>query len=210
MSAAQIKNAFDPFFTTKQIGEGTGLGLPLAKSMVEGAGGTLTVKSTPRVGTTLVIRLKAALAPRAEDAPKTAPSEPTTPTPRAPIKGRILIVDDEDAVARAISRMLGEHETEVCTSATEALELLGRIRFDVVLSDVMMPQMNGVELYQRAVAQDPALQDRWVFISGGMFGGETAAMVKKTGCILIEKPINSGQLKETILRRLAPSTSRLH
>ncbi len=210
MSAAQIKNAFDPFFTTKQIGEGTGLGLPLAKSMVEGAGGTITVKSTPRVGTTLFIRLKTALAPRAEDAPKTAPSDPSTPTSRAPIKGRILIVDDEDAVARAISRMLGEHETEVCTSAAKALELLARIRFDVVLSDVMMPQLNGVELYQRAVAQDPALHDRWVFMSGGMFGGETAGMVKQTGCMLIEKPINSGQLKEAIQQRLAPSTGRLH
>lgn len=210
MSAAQINSAFDPFFTTKRVGEGTGLGLPLAKSMVEGAGGLITVTSVPGLGTTFLIRLRAALTPESNDAPTTGALDPGAPVPRSSIKGRILIVDDDDAVARAIGRMLGEHETEVCTSATAALELLGRVRFDVVLSDVMMPQMNGVELYQRAVAQDPELHDRWVFISGGMFGGETAARVKETGCILIEKPLDSGGLKKTIQQQLTASTGRLH
>ncbi len=210
MSAEQVKSAFDPFFTTKRVGEGTGLGLPLAKSMVESAGGIITMKSVPGLGTTFFIRLKAALTPGAEDGPKTAEIDAEVPPPPSSIKGRILIVDDEDAVARAISRMLGEHETEVCTSASAALELLGRIRFDVVLSDVMMPHMNGVELYQRAVAQDPDLHVRWVFISGGMFGGETANMVKETGCMLIEKPLDSGRLRRAIQHKLAASTGRLH
>lgn len=115
------------------------------------------------------------------------------------VRPRVLIVDDQPAVARGIARMLGqEAESVVVESGREALSMLLRgERFDWVLSDVMMPEMTGTELFDRAVAIDPALAKSFVFISGGATDAEHARVIA-TGASQLAKPVELAAIRRVL------------
>ncbi|MDP9034278.1 MAG: response regulator [Myxococcota bacterium] len=111
-------------------------------------------------------------------------------------KQRVLIVDDQLAIARTVARMLGRYvETVTVGSGSDALDMFQRgERFDLVLSDVMMPGMTGTQLFERAQALDPSIAAVFVFMTGGAIGEERERMVA-TGARHLSKPVGVEELR---------------
>jgi CheY-like chemotaxis protein len=188
-----LERIFDPFFTTKPIGIGSGLGLNIVQNIITGYGGTIHVSSKVGKGTLFVVRLPLASSHR----PSSLLPAPTDSQPTGP-KGRILIVDDEAQVRSALARILDWHEVIQTESGEEARALLAKDQqFDVIVCDVMMPKMSGVDLHQWLVANHPRLAHRVVFVTGGAFTSGTRAYLDQLDVQSIEKPFDA-----TILRTL--------
>jgi signal transduction histidine kinase len=160
--AQVLARIFDPFFTTRDPGRGTGLGLAICHGIVASLGGTLVARSTEGVGSTFEMAL-----PAASPAASAVPARPAPDF--AARRARILLVDDEPMVLSLVSRALqAEYDVEACASAAEALETLGRDRgFDLILTDLRMPAMSGLELYEQCRAIEPGLGARIAFMTGG-------------------------------------------
>jgi CheY-like chemotaxis protein len=147
MDAATLARAFEPFFTTKPVGQGTGLGLSMAYGIIKQSGGYIWLYSEPGLGTTVKVYL-----PRAAD-PADEPQRP----PEVP-RGRgetILVVEDDEAVRTLTRRQLEEvgYDVMEAVSGREALELLSAdSQIDLVLCDVVLPEMGGTELGRRVSA----------------------------------------------------------
>jgi PAS domain S-box-containing protein len=143
MSAEVRSRIFEPFFTTKPIGSGTGLGLAMVLGVVHQAGGHIQVESTLGVGTTITLYFRAVPLDAQERALR-----PSAASMRG--SGRILVVDDEEGVRTVLQRLLSRigYEVDAVGDATTALAMLSSTptRFDLVLSDILMPHMNGLEL----------------------------------------------------------------
>jgi PAS domain S-box-containing protein len=193
-----LDRVFDPFFTTKPVGLGTGLGLPICHSIITKMGGTIGVSSQVGRGTTFHVRL-----PADRGARLPAIRTPTPPPLRVTKQARILVVDDELTVVSMLSRILSEeHTIEAATSAETALELLDREDFDVVLCDLLMPNMSGVDLYEEVSRRYPGLQERIVFMTGGAFTPRAAQFLSKVSNPRIEKPFNMKSLRR-LMREMA-------
>ena len=173
---------FEPFFTTKPMGLGTGLGLWVCHQIVTSAGGTIDVESAPGHGTTFRIEFPALAGWRRDAAPAR--------TRAAPRRATVLVVDDDPLVARSIARILrGVHELEVRYDAAEALALIGGgRRFDVILCDLMMPLMSGMEFFTRLSEQAPDQAGRVIFMTGGAFTPEATSFIADVTRPTLEKP----------------------
>jgi PAS domain S-box-containing protein len=187
-----LGRVFDPFFTTKPVGVGTGLGLPICRSIVESFGGRIELESVLGEGTVARVTLPMFSRPDAsqhDDEPARKPSN----HPGA--RGRLLIVDDEPLVAGLLRRMLSEdHDVAVATSGSDALRALDEATFDVILCDVMMPGMTGMDLYAALRARDAALAGRMVFMTGGAFVPHVAAFLASVDNPKIDKPFELAAL----------------
>jgi CheY-like chemotaxis protein len=150
MDDATRARAFDPFFTTKPPGEGTGIGLATCQSIVSRAGGTVTVDSTPGVGTAFRILL-----------PVTGRSAeiavPRAPMVRPAAGHRVLLVEDSRMVADLVGEVLREagHEVVATSSMAAALAALAGPRFDVVVADLRLPDGRGETVVAAARARNP-------------------------------------------------------
>jgi signal transduction histidine kinase len=195
-----LSRVFDPFFTTKPVGIGTGLGLSVCKQLVESVGGAITVKSADGAGATFRVRM-----PLWSDAPVASSPSPV-PQPQ-PGMLRVLVIDDEPRLARAITRMLKGYSVVTKSSAVEALASLELdSRFDAVVCDLMMPGLSGMEFHQKLREQYPALAPRSLFMTGGIFTPEARTFVQVLSPErLLEKPFTTAQLVEAIARLLAPA-----
>ena len=174
---------FDPFFTTKPVGEGTGLGLSVSRTIMDSMGGELLLEASDDPGTTFELVLPVAT----EMGGGGAGSAPAPETGR---RGRIAVVDDEPAVANMMRRILErEHEVVTFKDPQAALDALdGSQPFDVVFCDVMMPYMGGDELFRRVRASRPELADRFVFITGGQTNPSVQAFLSGIPNERVEKP----------------------
>ncbi len=188
---------FESFFTTKPPELGTGLGLPISLDIVRRAGGELTAESEPGRGAIFRVRLPAALG---------VPSVKTRSVPslRAIQRRRVLAIDDEALLLKAFQRMLAcYHDIETKLGAKEALRCFGQDRdFDVVLCDLQMPDMSGVELYQAVKQQWPSLAERFIFITGGAFSTEARRFLEDPAIACINKPFQLRELLELIEARI--------
>jgi nitrogen-specific signal transduction histidine kinase len=195
MTPEQLERVFEPFFTSKPVGKGTGLGLSICHGIVTGYGGRMEVESTPGRGSTFRVLLPAYAARPA--APAAAPTEEK---PAAPRRGRVLVVDDEVQVASAIRRTLQRHhEVVVLTSPLEAqARLLGGERFDVILCDLMMPELSGMELFQSLARGAPELAGRVVFLTGGAFTPQTREFLATVECPRMDKPFSPEELRALV------------
>ena len=197
ISAELMDRLFAPFVSTRAASGGTGLGLWISRRIVESFGGALTVTSTPGSGSTFRVHLSASA---------------TSPLPRvnvpqaSPRSANVLVIDDEVAISRALARLLSaDHEVEVINRSPEALSRLSAGPApQVVLCDLMMPELNGVELYEQACAARPELRDRFVFVTGGAFTEETSAFLAQTRTPVVGKPFNADELRAAIASRLGP------
>lgn len=187
---------FEPFFTTKPLGHGTGLGLAMVYGIIRQAGGAIEVDTAPGEGT--VFRL---YWPLAQDTESTTPGE----TQARPWEGagRVLLVEDDDAVRTAIARMLAERGFAVTQTrhGAEALERIvesGGERFDVVLTDVVMPTMGGRELAERLAAHVPGLPV--VMMSGYSDRDDVRAGLPNVPGPVLAKPFELRMLVDALAR----------
>ncbi len=190
-----IGRIFEPFFTTKSPGQGTGLGLSICRRIVSQLGGDINVTSHPGEGTTFVVRIPRAPAESERHArPISAPRE------SAGRRATILCVDDEPALGTALKRVLvADHDVVVVTTAQEALDRVkAGEHFDVLLCDLMMPTMTGMDLHRELALLDPALASKVVFLSGGAFTATAREFLDAVPNPRLEKPIVIDALRSAI------------
>jgi PAS domain S-box-containing protein len=194
IAPADLPRIFDPFFTTKPSGMGTGLGLSIVHSIVTSLGGRITVESTVGSGTRFRVHLPVMIPgprPRARETP--------VPMPGSEGRLRVLIIDDEQTVAAAVARALEDENTvSVSTSAADALPDILAERYDVVICDVMMPRMGGVELYEEVAKARPGLERRIVFMTGAGFTPRLAELIDRTATTCLEKPFTGEAVKREV------------
>jgi PAS domain S-box-containing protein len=186
MTPQVLQQAFDPFFTTRPVGQGTGLGLFIVQSAVEGWGGKVVLTSVVGEGTSVRVSLPALAAVSMTPIPGRPP----------PQRRSVLIVDDEPCVARALRRTLVQHhQVTEATSARKALELLAAgQRFDAILCDVMMPDLSGVDFVRQLESIAPGLMGRVVLMTGGLAATPLGGAVRALGVPVLEKPFETSHL----------------
>ena len=199
MESETLRRIFDPFFTTKQAGEGTGLGLTLSYGIIDEHGGRIWAESQRGRGTTFTIELPIVLGGE-------RPREPAEEEPAATTTGRsILVVDDEESIQRLLGSILelDGHRVHTARNGLEALERIGRRHYDVVITDIKMPDMDGPALYERLLKLDPILAQRTVFITGDTVSPETRNFLQQVRNPCLAKPFRLRQVRETILQILS-------
>ncbi|WP_052518230.1 hybrid sensor histidine kinase/response regulator [Archangium violaceum] len=182
---------FEPFFTTKPVGVGTGLGLAICRRTLNEMGGEISVESEVGRGTVFHLRLQTAHGDM---------EKPEKPAPGKVLKQRLLILDDETVVGRALQRLLQAHcEVLVLSHGREALALLtsGR-RFDAILCDLMMPEMSGPRFYEELSRLAPEQASRVIFMTGGAFTEQSRAFLATTGMPCIDKPVEFQRLRSLL------------
>jgi CheY-like chemotaxis protein len=190
---------FEPFFTTKPVGEGTGLGLSLCQGIVESHGGVLKLEDAPGGGTVFRIELPVQPAPVQETA--TAGGEAD-----APLTGkRVLVVDDEEDVSMILVELLevDHHKVDTARNGALALEMIGRQRYDLIVSDLRMPVLDGPGLYRAVKATDPELARRFVFITGDTLGATVREFLERTQQPTLTKPFDFAEVLRLVRAALA-------
>jgi PAS domain S-box-containing protein len=198
------RKVFEPFFTTKPVGVGSGLGLSICKNIIGGLGGEISFTSKLGEGTRFVIKL-----PRLREGEAKAVVEAPIPPAEAPsaVRGRVLIIDDEPGIRGALTRLLGrDHEVVSAASGKEARSLLeGDQGFDLVLCDLMMSEMSGMDLHAWLATVNADLADRVVFVTGGAFTTGASAYLSRVPNLRVDKPF-----EPAALRKLASELIRAH
>jgi len=198
MPAEVLPRLFTPFFTTTEAAVGTGLGLSICHRIVTELGGSISVESTPGRGSVFRVSLPAAKAGplgRAAEAEETAaPSH----------RGRILIIDDEVLIGKATCRILaGQHEVTATTSGQEALEWIAAGRsFDVILCDLMMPNLTGQEFYAELRSTNPKMAEKIIFMTGGAFTLRASHFLSEVTNPRLDKPFDSPALRNAVNRAI--------
>lgn len=193
---SDLKRIFDPFYTTKPVGQGTGLGLSICFGIVQEHGGRIWAESERGAGTIVHVDLPLLEEPTTTQLPVLAAEVAPQPQPQADI----LVVDDEEPVALLLQRVLTDsgHRVTVCHNGTDALALVATRPFDIILSDVKMPGMNGFELYQQLRDRDTAQAARLIFLTGDTMSPATQARLEQYGNAYLAKPFDIEQLETLI------------
>ncbi len=190
---------FDPFFTTKGVGEGTGLGLSICHGIVSGLGGQISIDSALGRGTIVRVAL-----PPAPDQPtvRATPTALAEAEPTGRRRQRVMLVDDEPLVAHSIERLLRrDYDVTIACCGQEAIDHIARgVRFDAIVSDVMMPNMTGIELLEELQRIVPDQAQRLVFLSGGAFTAQTRERLDQLGAPQLEKPVTAKELRACLVR----------
>jgi len=205
-----LPHIFDPFFTTKPAGVGTGLGLSIAYGIARDHGGTVAVDSRPGFGALFTVELPVAPAPHAsvkelfraglQGLPAGRPAAGAGPRRSE----RVLVVEDEPAVARLIADVLTEegHHTEVVLDSREGLALLARKSYGLVICDLHMPNLGGRGLFQELLRRGHPLRRRFIFVTGDVLSPHVAEFLESSGAPYLAKPFFIEELKEVVHRAL--------
>lgn len=192
IAAIDLPRIFDPFFTSRAVGEGMGLGLSTAYGTIRAIGGEIQVTSEPNRGSVFTVVLPAA--------PGTRTSTPASGVHRNAVddRPRVLIVDDDAAVASAFSRALeGECNVEVARDANDAIDHIVRgATFDVVLCALEMQLQSGMDLYRETLRVAPHLARAFVFATRGALTPAWRAFLEGAPVRHVEKPLDLGALLE--------------
>ncbi len=196
---------FDPFFTTKPEGVGTGLGLAICRSIVVSLGGRLEVAETSPEGTRMRVCLPILDLPDSANATTISlpPMEP-------PAEIHLLIVDDEPLVCSSLRRSLASlGRVSTAGSVPEALAMLAELdRVDVILCDLMMPGLGGVDFYEALIERHPELLTRMIFMTGGAFTSRVQEFINQGRHSVLHKPPDLTRLKRMVLTRAGAARRR--
>lgn len=202
MEPAVAARALEPFFTTKAVGKGAGLGLWTSYELCRQMGASLSIQSNAGKGTVVSVALPSAQRPAHVGQP------PPSPKPPPARRLRILVVDDEPGILRAMVRALAPHEVVCCTTGEKALAQTQQDdAFDLVLCDVMMPSMTGPALKEILLARHPQLARRLVFYTGGATDNQAGGPLGDTP--VLRKPMPVAELRAAVTElaaRLGDST----
>jgi two-component system NtrC family sensor kinase len=191
--ASLRKRVFDPYFTTKPTGMGTGVGLAVSLGIVEAHGGTLTVECPDDGGAVFTIAL-----PVCSGEAATPPDAPA-PAPSA-TRRTILVVDDEAEIRESLAEILtgAQHRVVAAKSGHEALVRMAAERYDVILTDIRMPDLDGRELYRQIERRWPRYAARVVFVTGDTLASELRDFVRDSGRRVIEKPFLPSEVRRVV------------
>jgi len=189
-----LPRIFDPFFTTSVSGVGSSIGLAISHRIVTALNGRIEVESRPGAGSTFRVILPRARTGRTLGVPILGSPFEAPPPPRS-----VLAVEDDPMVGRTLQRLLAPHRV---TLATRAREALARIdageHFDVILCDVMMPELTGMDFHARLQAVRPDLADQIIFVSGGAFTARAREFFAKISNPRLDKPIDAAKLRSLV------------
>jgi CheY-like chemotaxis protein len=190
-----LAKLFDPFFTTKDVGEGMGLGLSISYGIIQEHNGRIYAKGQPGKGATFVVELPIVAEPDQPESPQKPAEEP-----KEKVIGRILVVDDEPAICQLLKDLLTRdgHSVETVGDAGVALEMVKSERFNLLLLDIRMKGMNGIELYQQMGKIAESLQKRVIFITGDTLARDTRDFLEKTAAPHICKPFDIRELRKMV------------
>jgi CheY-like chemotaxis protein len=184
-----LNRLFTPFFTTKPVGLGTGLGLSICHRIVSALGGEISAQSVIGKGSTFKVVLPVGPPmPAAPPAPEAA-----APAPRDSVRrGRILVIDDEPMMVKVIQRMLSQdHEVAGTVDAQQGLDWIAAgQRFDVILCDLMMPRVTGMDFHAELSSSAPDQAKRVIFLTGGAFTARMRTFLDEVDNLRLEKPFD--------------------
>jgi PAS domain S-box-containing protein len=207
MSDETKAQAAEPFFTTKSVGQGSGLGLSTVYGFVSQSGGQLQIDSQSGAGARVSIRL-----PEAQPGPEPRPDAvERIEGPAAPLQARILLVEDDAVIRSQAERQLRSmgHLVIAAADGTEALARLVAGRFDLLLTDIVMPNgLSGHELAERARTIDPAI--RILLSSGHSEDAVLRGVDKQIGVAFLPKPYRLAQLENEVSRLLRSRAGTSH
>ncbi|MGQ9547950.1 MAG: PAS domain S-box protein [Roseiflexus sp.] len=195
-----LSRVFEPFFTTRDVGQGMGMGLAVVYSIVQQHHGEVWAESRQGVGTMFHVRL-----PCAGDHSSSA----DTPIITLPRHLSILLVEDDDLVRTMVQRALERLECRVDAigKGEDAVARAIAADYDVVMTDLQMPGMDGVELYERLHILRPSL--RWLILTGDTMGERSSLFLQRTGLPVLHKPFTHDQLIERLAESLRHNPSSL-
>ncbi len=187
-----LPHIFDAFFTTKRSGKGSGLGLAICQDLIEAHGGRIEVESTVGKGTTFTI-----IVPTATYLPDGDTMVPSLGLDRG---SKVLVVDDEPLVAKALARLLAARYTVVTAhSVAEAISVLNAdAGFHAILCDLMLGDGLGAQVYDHVVANQPDLVRKIMVMTGGAVGHDAVEFLSRSSVLTIDKPIDASKLMRTI------------
>jgi two-component system NtrC family sensor kinase len=201
-----LSRVFDPFFSTKQVGQGTGLGLSICFGIISQHKGHIWAENAPEGGAIfrLELPIEKPVAP-----PEPAPPEPT-PTD-LPIALRILAIDDEPELLNLLYRILTSkgHTTEIVLDGKTALQRLEEQTYDLIICDMLMPDILGAQLYQKIVEKFPHLADHFIFITGNIVDLDTRLFLEQSGLPWLSKPFLPIDM-EKVVAQMGAKIQNLH
>jgi nitrogen-specific signal transduction histidine kinase/CheY-like chemotaxis protein len=183
---------FEPFFTTKPLGMGTGLGLSIARDIVAAAGGTLSVRSEPGAGATFHVELPAV------DASLEGPQHNGETHLSENTEQRVLVIDDEPMIGRLVEAALEGHVVETTVEPVVALGRVADRSYDLVLCDLKMPHMSGIEFYAELIKRRPDLKQSFVLMTGAAADQELDRFIAGNAISILRKPFMMKELRQYV------------
>jgi signal transduction histidine kinase/ActR/RegA family two-component response regulator len=198
-----VGKIFDPFFTTKPLGKGTGLGLTISNSIVQEHKGRMLVESEPGQGATFIVELPIVECKLPAVAPQT--ELPTQHVVEKANSARILVVDDEPGILEVLKATLEScgYEVDTAANGVQAIERIETGAYDLIMSDMRMPDMGGEQLYKRLLESHSELAHRIIYVTGDTVSPDTRSFLESTGNRWLSKPFNIRDILQIVEESLA-------
>lgn len=199
LTPEDLRRIFDPFFTTKKVGEGTGLGLTIAYGIIQDHGGRIRAESLPGRGASFIVDVP--VVEGLEQRPVVEEREAV----RSEVGARsILVVDDESSIQALLRDVLSMdgHQVDIAGSGAEALRHMFHRQYDLIITDIKMPEMSGQEFHRRVLDIDREQAERMVFITGDTVNVATRQFLQRVSNPCLAKPFKLGDIREIVERQL--------
>ncbi|MFQ5442245.1 MAG: ATP-binding protein [Thermodesulfobacteriota bacterium] len=198
-----IHKVFDPFFTTKEVGKGTGLGLSITHGIITEHGGTVKMDNNPGGGAVVTVRLPIVKKALWDEVWRAFEDEGAEAAPLG--EGEVLIADDEESIRESLAGILTRRGFNVDSVADGALalEALKTKKYTIVITDIKMPGLNGIELYREIEKNYPGLKNRVIMLTGDVFSEEVKEFLSEKKCPFFLKPFETKELLEAVKKVLS-------